>query len=459
MALLFPALVIVACTPLEDRRSHPSADPAPAVVHAPPEISTIAIPIRASLAPVAAMVDQQVARRFDGKAQERGIDVRYEVARDPIRLEMIGSGLHTSTSIKYALEACRGRFPCISCGFGEARRIADIRFQTKLDWDPSWRIRSHTHVLPVHYARPCTVTWFDFDITRRWVAPVIEEQLRSVAATIDRNIPKQTVIRPSAEQIWTAMQTPAELAPRTWLALEPLDLALTPIGGSGTTVSSTLVLRANTRVIVGDKPAATRKPLPPLKTVPAAPAAGLRVPFDVELPYAEASRLATRDYANRTYRVNGRPLAIESIRINPAPRGRVLVEASIDYRGGALRNYKGPIYLEGTPRFDPASAAIAVPDLDYSLDPTRRGFFARIAERAAHDSIRQRLRESARFDLTARLNEVRAEITRALNRSLAPGVTLRGHADAIGPSLVTAREDAIVVRVIATGAAEVSLSR
>jgi hypothetical protein len=183
----------------------------------------------------------------------------------------------------------------------------------------------------------------------------------------------------------------------------------------------------------------------------------VRVPFDLELPYDEASRIATRDFARKTYKVNGRPLIVESIRLAPAPNGRVLVEAAIDYRGGALRNYRGVVFLEGTPRFDAATRSIVVPDLDYSLDPKRRGFFRRIVERAAHESIRARLRESARFDLTPRLNEARAEITRALTRQLAPGVQLRGRADAIEPAAVTPREKVISLHVVATGKAEVEV--
>ena len=420
------------------------------------------VPIRASLAPLGPEIEARVPKTFADKVRERGIDVRYEVARAPIQLEMVGAGLHSSTTMKYAMEACRGRFPCISCGFGEARRVVDVRLHSTLTWDPAWRLRSTTRPLPVNYAKRCQVTWLGIDITRRFVAPVVEEQLLETARTIDRNTPGLTSIRPRAEQIWTALQAPVELAPRTWLVLEPNDVALTPVSGKGSMVTTTLLLRAQTRVIVGEKPVVKPRPLPALKTGPFKTGTGsqppiVRVPLDLQLPYDEASRLATRDFAGRTYKVNGKPLTVESIRLAPAPNGRVLMEARIDYRGGALRNYRGLVFLEGTPRYDPATTSIVVPDLDYSLDPKRRGFFSRIAERAAHVSIRQRLRESARFDLAARFAGLREEVTRGLTRQLAAGVQLRGHADAIEPTNVTALEQVISVHVIATGRAEVVL--
>ena len=429
-----------------------------ATAQTPPEISSIAIPIRTSLVPISAEIEARVEKTFSGKARERGIDVEYRVARDPIRLTMVGAGLHSSSTIRYALQACRGRFPCISCGMDEARRVADIKLHTKLDWDPSWRLRSTTRPLPVNYPKPCQVTWLDIDITQRFIAPVVVQQLGLAARIIDRQVPALTNFKPQANQTWTALQTPYELAPRTWLVLEPESVSLSPITGAGAIVTTTLQLRAKTRIVVGDKPAVTTRPLPALaRGAASASPAGIRIPFDLQLPYEEASRLASRDFAGKSYRVNGKTLIVETLRIAPAANGKVLVEATIDYRGGRLRSYRGPIWLEGTPRFDAATSAVVIPDLDYSLDPKRRGLFARVLERAAHESIRARLRESARFPLATRIAEVRAEVTRALNRQLAPNVLLRGRADAIEPVSATPLLTYIAVRVIGTGQAEVEL--
>ncbi|MBV8516980.1 MAG: DUF4403 family protein [Acidobacteria bacterium] len=424
---------------------------------APAELSTIAVPIRANLAPLVPEIEARVPKTFSDKTTERGIDIEYTVARAPLRLQMIGGGLHASTTVKYGLQACRGRFPCISCGWAEARREAEVTLHAKFDWDPAWRLRSTTRLLPVNYAKPCETNWLGFDITPRFVAPVVEEQLNLAAKTIDRTTPSLTSIRPQAQQMWNALQTPVALADRVWLVLDPIDVALGPITGSGTIVTSTLSMRAQTRVVVGPQPTPARKPLPTLRVATGKTPTGIRVPFDLELSYDDATRLASSEVAGQKYNVNGRPLTIESIKLSPAPNNRVAVEAMIDYRGGVLRNYHGAVFLEGTPQFDAASSTITVPDLEYSLDPKRRGFLVRIAERAAHDTIRQRMRESARFPVGPRIAATRNEITRALTRPLAPNVQLRGHADAIEPQRVTATPTAIVVHIIATGVAEVEL--
>jgi len=414
------------------------------------------VPIRATLAPLGPEIERRVSSTFADNAHERHLDIRYEVARDPIRLEMIGGGLHASTRVKYAVEACRGRFPCLSCGFGEPRREAAIRLHTRLQWDPSWRLRSVTRPLPVDYARRCEVTWLDIDVTRRFIAPVVERQLREAARVIDANTPNLTDIRPQAQEIWRALQMPVELAPRTWLVLEPRSAALSPLSGSGLIVTSTLSLEARTRVVVGEKPAIAVKPLPPLRNGQPS-SGGVRVPFDVEVSYGDASALLSRELAGKKYAVNGKPLTVESMVLSPAGDGRIQVEAMIDYRGGALRNYRGLVILEGTPSYDAATSSVFFPDLEYSLSRRGRGLLSRIAERAAHDSIRDRLRQSSRFPIGPRLAELRDDVTRALTRDLAKGVRMKGRADAITPQSVTPLAGVIVIHVVATGTAEVKI--
>ena len=416
------------------------------------------MPIRASLGSLLPEIESHVPNQLSDTAKERGIDIRYEVARDPLKLQMIGSGLLAKTTVHYAMEACRGKFPCISCGFKkEGRREADITLHTKLAWDPSWRLTSTTKLLPVNYEKPCEVTWLNIDITRRFVAPVVEQQLNAAARIIDKNTPALATIRPHAEQVWTSLQTPVEIAPRTWFVLEPSEVTLAPITGSNLTVTTTLGLRAMTRIVVGSKPTATRKPLPQLSGAAGSQPAGLRVPFDIELSYDDATRFISNEVAGKTLTIEGKPLTIVSILLRPSTSGKVLITASIDYRGGGLRNYKGLIYLEGTPRFDTATSMIVIPDLDYSLDPKRRGFLARIAEHAAHDNIRSRLRTSARLPLGDRLNAMRDEITRALTRDLGRGVTMRGRADALQPVAVTPLANVLLIRMLATGSAEVQI--
>src|ERR1041385_6725874 len=76
------------------------------------ELSTIVVPIHASLAPLVPALESQVPK-VQAKLDAYEMDPRNEfgmkcrVERGAIALQMIGTGLHATTTVHYALEGCR----------------------------------------------------------------------------------------------------------------------------------------------------------------------------------------------------------------------------------------------------------------------------------------------------------------------------------------------------------------
>jgi Domain of unknown function (DUF4403) len=468
--LLIPfaaAFLALACS----TQPQPAAAPTPAAVSTPAELSSIVIPIHTSLAPLLPILEAQVPKgvsRLDGYELDprQRFGMKYKVVRDPIVLNMLGSGVHATVNVHYALEGCNrtknpvsgqyAMWPCISCGFNEPMRLATIELQSRFDWGSDWTLRSLTTARPVAFSNRCAVTFFNIDITDWKLAPLLNEQLRDVAKTIDQNTPKLTSIRPAAQKIWSSLQAPAEIAPNTWLVLEPFDVALTPIHGTGLSVESALTLHARTRVVVGNRPVTTTRPLPPLRSMQPN-GNGIRVPFDLEIPYAESGRLLTQQFGGRTYKTAGGTIAVDSIRLSPGHNGRLNVEASIDFRGGGLKRYRGLVHLDGLPVFDSSKASITIPDLSYRLDAKRHNPFLRTFDRLAHDEVELRLRSGAVWSIADQLTGVRGEIERGITRQLSPGVFLRGRVDSIQAVSIVLGADAISIHIVATGAAEVDV--
>jgi len=281
----------------------------------------------------------------------------------------------------------------------------------------------------------------------------VNAQLQQVARTIDATTPKLTSIRPNAQQIWTALQVPTEVAPRMWLVIEPADVALTPITGAGLNIVSALSLRAKTRIVIGERPQVAPKPLPPLH-VAREVSTGVRVPFNIELTCDEASRLLTENFGGRTYE----HVKVESLRLAPGNDGKVRVEAQIDYRDGGLKKYHGLVMLDGTPRFDAAAGALVLDALDYALDPHRHNVFLRIGDHVAHDSLRQRLTQSTRWSLAPQIADVRRAIEAATTRPLAPGIAMHCRVATIEPQAITVKPEGLVLRIVATGDASIDVN-
>lgn len=271
------ALLIVACSSASQRPSNQATQQP--IVAAPAELSTITIPIKTTLAPLLPQLESQVPKnvsKLDGYEMDpqQRFGLRYNVVRDPIVLNMQGTGLHATTTLHYQLEGCHRTtkpfsgettmWPCVSCGFGEPMREAFIAIDSHLEWDASWRLRSKTNARPVEFPNRCTVTFANIDISDWKLAPLMNEQLRDVAKTIDQNTPKLTNIKPVADEIWSSLQAPLEIAPKTWLVLEPADVAVSPLTGSGLNVIGTLTLTARTRLVIGERPRVAGVALPPL---------------------------------------------------------------------------------------------------------------------------------------------------------------------------------------------------
>jgi Domain of unknown function (DUF4403) len=456
---LIVILALVSCTAVT-----PSNPTQPAVAPPPAEMSSIVVPIHASLAPLLPLIEAQVPKNM-AKLDAYELDpsqrfgLRYSVYRDPIVLNMQNAGLHTSAHVHYALEGCvksgARMWPCLSCGFGEPMRDVTIELQTRFDWSEGWALRSTTTPRPVEFGSPCEVTRLGIDITEWKLRPLVDEQLRDAAKTIDHNTPKLASIRPYAQQVWSSLLTPYSIAPKTWLVIEPADVALAPIRGSGLNVTSALVLHARTRVVIGDKPAVAAKPLPALRTASSADT-GIRVPFDLEIPYTEISRVLTDQFGKKTYSIEGGTLAVDTIRLSAGTNGRMNIEAAIDYRGRGIKKYRGFVYLDGLAKFDPSTSRVMIDDLEYSIDPKRRGI-VRALDHVAHEAIRSRLRDSARWPVAGDIASLKTDIEHGVTRPLATGVSLRGKVDSIEPISVTPGVDGVSIRVVAVGSASVDI--
>lgn len=465
VATFVAASLAIACGSSAQQPPASPVAPAAAVTQLPAELSTITIPIHTTLAPLLPQIEAQVPAKM-AKLDAYELDpqkqygVKYDVRRKPVAIQMIGSGIHATTTVQYALEGCRRTqkpltneftmWPCLSCGFAEPMREAYIAIDSHLEWDENWRLKTKTNARPVEFGENrCRI--FGIDISDWKIGPIVNDQLRDVAKTIDKQTPKLTNVRPTAQQIWTSLQTPVEIAAKTWLVLEPDEVALEPITGSGLDVSSAITLRARTRVVVGERPQPSAKPLPPLRVAKDA-GRGIRVPLLVDVPYAEASRLLTEQFGKKTYKVGGRDLAVDSIRLFAGANGKVTIEAKIDYRA-----YHGLIYLDGEPVL--ANGEFALRDVQYTLDPKRHNLFLRTLDRVAHEGVRANIAANAHWPLGPQLTSLREEVQRALTRQLAPGVQLHGKVEGLELQSVTPMLDGLEIRALATGNAAVDVSK
>ena len=243
----------------------------PVAPHAPIQpASVIAADVIASTSRAAEDLESQVPESFTTEEECVALGllcVRGYLGREPIRGLILNNRLELRTTIHYQLDANTPFGQLGSCGRPDnPRRRADVFLEGELVVDPTWVVRlenAHTRVT----ARD--------ECVMGAVPPIRTNRTQEAIAALDRvlgalpgkaNTRLESLVRPAAASMWSALQTPIQVDDRTWVSLQPERFVTTLPEGSGESLRMRLALHARPRVFVGDTaPSANQTPLPSLE--------------------------------------------------------------------------------------------------------------------------------------------------------------------------------------------------
>jgi hypothetical protein len=212
-------------------------------------------------------------------------------------------------------------------------------------------------------------------------------------------------------------------------------------------LATVLGFSASPRVITGPQPPAVETPLPPL--YPAAVGDGLHILLEGILDYALATRLLEQQLVGKIVEGNGQTLVVRHVRLFGLGGGKLALE--LEFRGTT----SGRIYFVGTPRYNPATNELFVPDLDY--DAGSANLLVRGFEWIKHDDVRDYFRQHASWSVGDVVAKGREQLAKGLNRELAPGVKLTADVKTVQGLSVRARRKAIRLRVQADANARLTV--
>jgi hypothetical protein len=153
----------------------------------------------------------------------------------------------------------------------------------------------------------------------------------------------------------------------------------------------------------------------------------------------------------RKIQIGDRSIVIRDVTIGGIGGGKVAL--GVRFGGSA----KGIVYLTGTPNYDRESDQLLVPDLAYDL--RTNDMLVRGVAWLKDDTIRDFLRERARFPVDDQLDRLRQLAENGMNRDLSKGVSLIANLDKARAVSVRATRRAILVRASASGWARLDIDR
>jgi hypothetical protein len=167
--------------------------------------------------------------------------------------------------------------------------------------------------------------------------------------------------------------------------------------------------------------------------------------------YDLATSLLEKHIVGKKVERGGQKLEIKDARLFGIGGEKVAME--VQFKGNA----SGRIFLVGTPRYDPGTNELYVPDLDY--DAGTNALLVRGLEWVKHDDIRDFIRANARWSVGNVMQSAKEQLAKGLNRDLAPGVQLAADVKQVQGLSVHARRTAIRLRAQADANAQLTIKQ
>jgi hypothetical protein len=287
----------------------------------------------------------------------------------------------------------------------------------------------------------CRITIVRVDITERLVGAardLLQKNTRNIDAAI-----ANLDVHSQFQEWWDVLQSPIELTDSVWLLLNPIAVRKGAAGGSGLLLRVGVGLSAAPRIVIGERPVIVPVPLPPLDT--GTVHQGLHILVEGVVDYDVASEVLTDQLGGRILEGAGQQIRIRRVELSGIGGGKLALRVEFD---GSVR---GSMYLVGTPRFDPKTNQVYVPDLDFDVaseDLRVRGLAWLGKERALSF-----LRERARFPIGDPIQIGQRYLVEGLNRNLSDDVRLSGEVISVVPLDVHATKRVLLLRAHAQATA------
>jgi hypothetical protein len=423
--------------------------------------STLDIPLTLDLSPVVASLENAIPRKFGNIAERKAVSnkrvhIAFEAVRDPFSVSLNGRTATINGVVHYK---GRGWYnPRIgpeissSCGINDVEPRARIALASDLSITPDWRLRGKSRisrVVPYSDDRrdQCRVTVFKIDVTDR-VINATKDALEKQRPMIDRKI-SSIDLRPRFENYWRLLQQPIRLTDSVWLLIRPSAVRMGETVGVKRTLVTALGFSASPIVVTGQRPTVMLTSLPQLN--PAAVGNGLHILMEGVIGYDLATSLLEKHIVGKKVERGGQKLEIKDARLFGIGGEKVAME--VQFKGNA----SGRIFLVGTPRYDPGTNELYVPDLDY--DAGTNALLVRGLEWVKHDDIRDFIRANARWSVGNVMQSAKEQLAKGLNRDLAPGVQLAADVKQVQGLSVHARRTAIRLRAQADANAQLTIKQ
>ncbi len=339
--------------------------------------------------------------------------------------------------------------------YQETEFALDLNFVTRFALGTDWRVSTTTTAEGYNWINKpkLKIAGFEIPVTSL-VARQIDKNLGTITRKLDEQVRDKIDLKTPVLNAWNVVRQPYLLSEkyRTWLLVVPRRILMKPFEVRNRTIYSTIGLEGYTLTQTGPKPDV--KPatsLPDLSLATTVPN-DFRIQLLSEVPYTEATRLASEQFVGKSYDFRDGAYQITITDIDLYPNNNNLI-----IKAGLTGSIKGDIYLRGVPYYDPQTRTISLRDLTYDLDT--RNVLYRTASWLLQGSFARMMEKQLTIPVGDQLDEAtKALQARLTNNPIVKGVILNGKIDHVTPEQVYLTAQSLLAVVNAGGKVNVEVN-
>ena len=438
------------------------------------ESSSIQIPVEVNLQPIInfanAKTDKVIRNpdypNFSTFAGVEGPRANYDVLIGTLNGSMQGNIFSVGTTAAYGIagdycsEIVWGR--CIhprisfSCGTNnETKRKVKIGFSSKVEITSDYGLKTQTVVSEVKPLDPCEMTFLKIDMTNK-VMDAMRPSLNDCAKFIDEQS-KSTSFKSIAKDAWKELWTPIEIEGYGFLCINPNEISVSELNGTGQTLKFNIGLKANPKFTLTKDSTLKTPALPTLKTN-----AKSNPEFVFNMPiissYSELTNTLSKNLKEKIFQSDDgkQTILIHQIIISGKGNSTILLEMNCDLKMGIKKFKNATLYFTMNPLFDNKTQTLELSNVKLASD--KKHVLLQAGTELFQKTIAQKIQQFGKTDLKPILESNKKSISDQLHKQLANNAHLNGQVNQLKILGIYPTENNLIIHTQAIGNLSLKMS-
>lgn len=384
------------------------------------KLSRINIPISVHLGQMETALNEEMDAIFAGENQlfdndQKDFELKVTKA-DQLHLDV------TTNAVSYDVPL--DLFVKKDFGIGQinADGAVTLNFVTKFLIQPDWTLKTETVLENYDWIKQPKL---DLGIIRLPIAAVanrlVDRSRTKIAAIIDAQIRENFILKDYVADAWNRLQQPipASIENQLWVKMEPQSIGMTGLEKADSVVSATLVIETLAEASIGNRPEETAlKPLPDFISVDKS-AGDFSINLFTAIPLDSLRTLVKKNIIGETYQSGKRSVTVEDLEIY-GKDNKLVVNTILS------GDYKGSIYMIGTPFYNEKKNQLEIDNLKYEL--SSKNFIQKSMGWLFQNKIEKTIEATMRYPLEENMNDYKRLLNQSLaNYAITPGIILKGN--------------------------------